>query len=172
MGDRAEMTGRARRFLADQRGVSAIEFALFAAILLPVLLVGADIGFAMHQRMAMDGILRIGAQEGMRFRPDADDDDRYAEIEGALEAAASANATGGMDNLTVWVDGPFCYCPGTPATEVSCDDGFCAEGEPRRFYLLHAQLQYRSRFVGDLSGIGLADLRSRLRVDIYSEVAP
>lgn len=172
MGRHAKMTGRrARRFMADQRGVSAIEFSLFAAILLPVLLVGADVGFAIHQRMIMDGILRIGAQEAMRFQPDVAPDERGDSIAQALRLAAGSNATGGMENLTVAVSGPLCYCPETPGAEVSCDTP-CAGGAPHRFFQLDAAMPYRSRFVGDLSAIGLADLRSRLRVDIYSQAAP
>ncbi|MCC5986487.1 MAG: pilus assembly protein [Pararhodobacter sp.] len=172
MSARADRTTRrAGRFLADQQGVSAIEFSLFAAIFLPILLIATDIGFAMHQRMIMDGVLRIGAQEGLRFGPEDALDHRATGIAAALQAAADANATNRMENLAVTVAGPFCYCPQSPDSEAQCTES-CAEGAPRPFFRLGAEMPYRSLFLGELSGVELTQLRTRLRVDIYSQVAP
>lgn len=54
-----------RNFLRSQAGVSALEFSLLAPIILLGSLSVADIAFLAYQRMAIDQILRIGAQQAM-----------------------------------------------------------------------------------------------------------
>ena len=157
--------------LADQSGVSAIEFSVFAAILVPILLLAFDVGFAIHQRMIMDAILRLGMQEAMRFDPLVTSDERGVLINTALTEAVGALATGRMDPLAVSVAGPLCHCPEALETQVPCDS-ICAAGAPHEAYALSAQMTYRSLFVGDLAGLQPIVLRSRAWVQVYTQVVP
>jgi Flp pilus assembly protein TadG len=58
------LLSRVRRLGED--GVSAVEFALIAPILFLSLLAMVDVGFAIHERMTIDHVLRAGAQEHRR----------------------------------------------------------------------------------------------------------
>jgi hypothetical protein len=61
-----QLLSRVRRLGED--GVSAVEFALIAPILFLSLLAMVDVGFAIHERMTIDHVLRAGAQEAMTTR--------------------------------------------------------------------------------------------------------
>ncbi len=158
-------------FLTDQRGVSAIEFTIISAILLPILLIATDIGFAVHQRMIMDSILRSGMQEAMRFRPSLTPDVRREQISWALREAAGAMSTNRMTQLELVVSGPLCHCPQAVSLPVSCESD-CAGSEPQQAFALTARLPYRSLFVGDLAGLQPVTLQSRAWVQVYSQDQP
>jgi pilus assembly protein CpaE len=52
-------------FTACERGVAAVEFALFAPMLFLSLVTAADLGLALYDRMALDHVLRAGALPAM-----------------------------------------------------------------------------------------------------------
>ncbi|MFD1913040.1 TadE/TadG family type IV pilus assembly protein [Halodurantibacterium flavum] len=54
-----------RRFLSCTSGASAIEFALVAPVLMGLMLVMVDLGMAVGEKMAIDQLLRAGAQLAM-----------------------------------------------------------------------------------------------------------
>lgn len=60
------------RFLRDERGVSAVEFALTAPVLLISLLGVVDVGTAVYKRADMEAALRAGIQYFMNGGEDLD----------------------------------------------------------------------------------------------------
>ena len=54
-----------RRAKGDEAGASAVEFGMFAPILLFGVLMTVDIGMALGERMEMDHIVRAGAESAM-----------------------------------------------------------------------------------------------------------
>ncbi len=89
------------RLLRDCRGVSAVEFALLAPVLVGSLIAMVDIGLALGERMAMDRGIRAGASAAMAEITDT------AVIRGVVEEAAR-----GADTVTVTV-GEQCECAGS-----------------------------------------------------------
>jgi pilus assembly protein CpaE len=61
-----------RRLAADERGASAVEFALFAPLLVGCLLLMVDIGLLVGTRMGLDRNVRAGAQAAMALNNDAE----------------------------------------------------------------------------------------------------
>lgn len=148
-----------RRFFRRQRGASAIEFTIIASIMLPVTLIATDIGLAVHQRMVMDNVLRMASASAMI--PGATHDD----ILSALNTAAATYATGRMQQMTVNVAGPSCFCVGG----ANICGSPCADGLQRASYTLDAHLVYKSIFVGAAGAIFPDGLQSTLRVETLVE---
>lgn len=90
-------TERLRR---DCQGVSAVEFALFAPILVGSFIAMVDLGLATGERMAIDRGIRAGASAAMAEITDT------AVIRGVVEEAAS-----GVDTVNVIV-AEQCECGG------------------------------------------------------------
>lgn len=110
-------------FLADRRGVSALEFALIAPVLSTVLVLGWDGWMMINQATDMRTAVQTGA--------------RYYQIGGSDDAAAKTAA------LAAWVHKPAdgaltvaraCYC----GTSVSDCSTTCASGTPSTYLTLTA----------------------------------
>lgn len=145
-----------RRFWDGEQGVSAVELALILPFVLSLLLIMADLGFAVHQRMTMSHILRLGAESAMRG-------DDANEIADTLEAAVDNHATARMAALDVAAPREECRCPETGETDVDCTTTCAAGVAPDRYYQFSASLPYRSLLLGERLDI---TLRSRLRVQV------
>ena len=130
----------------DERGASAVEFALLAPLLVMACLATVDVGMAISERMNMDSVLRTGSEGAM---VDLGED----EVEALVEDAASESfnvapddngdiGTGSPTDLDVTVD-RFCSCPGSGNEPVDCETGSCAGSvEPYLFYRLTAEKTY------------------------------
>ena len=133
--------GHLHRMLCCSAGVSAVEFALLA----PVLVIGAfgtaDAGMAVHERMMIGQALRAGAERAMAGADEA-------RIREALAVVASDNFTVSWDGdpegdaapagtLVLDVE-TYCACPGAEFTELSCTGTCASAGAPARFYRLSA----------------------------------
>jgi uncharacterized membrane protein len=103
-----------RRLIASTRGASALEFALFAPMVILGLLVMTDIGIAVGTRMELDRNVRAGAQAAMSLNND----------EAAIEAIVLASA-GAPDDIDIDVT-QTCVCGGTAA---DCTLA-CVSGDP------------------------------------------
>lgn len=148
-------------FLRDETGVSAVEFALIAPLLVMMLLMMTDFGMAIQQRMTMNHILRIGAEAAMRGASDA-------QIAATLQAAVDDHATARMSTLTVAPPMRMCRCPQTGNLPVACTED-CAGGEaPDLFHEFSATLPYRSILMGE--GLDIT-LRGRLLVQVLPDFA-
>jgi Flp pilus assembly protein TadG len=102
-----------RRFAQDQRGVSAIEFALTVPVLLISLLGVVDIGNVVYQRADMESALRAGVQYFMNGGDDLS----------KAEQVVNESWTTKPQGVVVTAD-KFCLC-GTAlhACTTLCGDG-------------------------------------------------
>jgi pilus assembly protein CpaE len=89
---------RQRAIANCEKGVSALEFAIFAPMLCLGLLAMIDVGMSVALRMELDRNVRSGAQAAITL------DNPALLIEGIVELSA-----GNPDDLTVRVD-QVCFC--------------------------------------------------------------
>jgi pilus assembly protein CpaE len=112
-------------------GVSATEFAFFAPILVFGLLTATDLGMAAFQKIAVDQVLRSGAQVAM-IDPGVD------KVRNALTSTAIQNFS--LDSSTpetgkqlISVNAErYCTCPGNSAVRVVCST-ICSGAVPATF---------------------------------------
>ena len=135
-----------RRATADERGASAVEFALVAPVLVVACLATVDLGMAISQKMDVDQSLRAASQGAML---DLGED----EVEDLAKAVAAENSTIAPDSgaaatdLDIAVD-RFCACPESVSAAVDCETGTCAdEASPYVFYRLTAEKEFASLFL-------------------------
>jgi Flp pilus assembly protein TadG len=101
-----------QKFSRDESGVSAVEFALIAPVLLFSLLGVVDIGNVVYQRSDMESALRSGIQYFMNGGDD------LARAEAVVNDAWTTKPEG----VSVVAE-RFCLCDTTPhACNVLCDD--------------------------------------------------
>ena len=116
----------ARAFLGRENGVSAVEFALLAPILVFAVLAMLDLGLALYERMTMDRLLRGGAQAAMS-------DPGRPHVIAVIEASAE-------DEFDFEVDR---YCACRVDLDAVVDPCTCADGsQPAIFYKLEAARDY------------------------------
>lgn len=125
--------------LRDQRGVSAVEFALIAPILLGGLLSMVDLGLAATERMSLDHVLRAGAQAAMAEK----DKERILKV---LEATASEHFALGGSVTQTSAENPVvlsvkCICSGENATEEECT-ACTASPQAHVYYRISAEKLY------------------------------
>ena len=149
-----------RRFIRDTDGVSAIELALIAPFVLAMLLLMTDLGFAIHQRMAMNYILRLGGEAAMMGAYDE-------EIAETLNQAVIDHATTRMEDLDIKPPARVCRCSGADDIEVSCTQPCPNDGAMDIYVELSAEMPYRSILMGDTLNI---TLRSELQVQILADL--
>lgn len=99
----SRMRPRSARLARCEAGVAAIEFALFAPMIIIGTLMMVDVGRAVGARMEMDRNVRAGAQAAMSLNND------LSSIRGIILAS-----TENPDDLTVDV-GMQCACAGVSA---------------------------------------------------------
>jgi pilus assembly protein CpaE len=140
------LPGRVRARLAalsrDQRGVSAVEFALIGPVLFLGLVSTVDIGLAVTERMNLDHVLRAAAQSAMS-------DQGQDSVRKALEGIASRNftvaspTTGSVaGNVVTLSVERFCACADNLSARVTCS-ATCAESAPTlAYYRMTARKAY------------------------------
>lgn len=143
----AGQTGRQRlaKLLRCERGVSAIEFGLISPLLFFSLLAMTDVGFALHDRIRVDHVLRAGAQPAMR---DAGEAQVLATLAATARESYTVGAVGGPETIAVAAD-RFCICPSTGATDTTCTSTCTVE--PTRFYTLSASKSYQGIFLPEIA---------------------
>lgn len=117
--------------VTDQRGASALEFALIAPILAIALLGTVDVGRALTEQMTLGSLLRTAAQAALAGG------DKVL-IERVLDAA---NDDASIEFI---VGEPGCSCPESPAVLVSCY-ATCAGSASTS---IHFSLTANKEFVG------------------------
>lgn len=151
---KAHRHGSVRRFYADETGVAAIEFALLAPLVIFGLLAMADIGLAVRDRMALDHIVRVGAQTAVS-------DTGTGSVRTALTSASAGSLTRASSISALSVDVvQECACPNAPAVAVACTTECPAQKPPFIFYTLSAQTVSAGILLPDLP------LASRARVQV------
>ena len=125
----------AKQFMRSTAGISAVEFALIVPILALMLLAMLEVGNAIHNRMALDSVLRAGAQEAMN--PQAERPD----IETAME---DAPGPAGREHIVR----TFRACPedfvvgGNPLSTSGPESCNGDSSEPYRFYELEVEFEH------------------------------
>jgi pilus assembly protein CpaE len=148
--------------LSDERGASAIEFALLLPVLVFACMATVDLGLALNQKLELDQSLRAGAQGLMAGdydnKPDATT--KVKKLVETIDAEASAaDANNQIETATnkiqVAVD-RFCMCPEDLATKVDCTAKVCTNSVKRyKFYQISGQQNYDTMYLpADISLTG------------------
>jgi pilus assembly protein CpaE len=134
-----------RSWRGSDDGLAAVEFAIFAPVLILMVLTALDMGFAVYQRMTMDHVLRSGAQFAM-----VDPEGGAAAVQQVLQSTATKNfspsevAPAGSPNTedTIQTGQPaklrltaerYCACPEAISTAVNCAS-VCTGTQPTYIY--------------------------------------
>lgn len=112
-------------FWRRQDGVSAVEFALIAPVMIGALLGMVDIGMAISERMSIDHVVRAAAQV-------ATSDPGAATVQQVLEDLSAGK---GYEVVADY----YCPCPGDEACAEPCSDPAAHTG-----YLLRVETTYVS----------------------------
>jgi len=129
-----EKPARLGKFIADRRGLAAVEAALFIPIFLFATLAVFDLGRAGASKMELDQALRAGAQVSMINI--TDESEVLAATLAALDEAASGSYL--EDGLcapdATCLDVSF-QCECTPGVEATCASICGGSGDPPPAYL-------------------------------------
>ena len=139
---RRRMSARLRHAADCQSGVSAVEFALIAPLLVFGLLATWDVGLAAYERITMDHVLRAGAQSAMV-------DPGNPDVVKVLEATADLNFLLVRKKTKFSTREPihlssrrFCACPDNKDVEVACGFVCPSAAKPFGYYRLTAKKVY------------------------------
>ncbi len=137
---------RAIDFPADNRGTSAIEFALTAPILIIGLLIVTDVGLAVNERMVLDQATRSGAELAMNSVDDTATLESMvvSSATGAYGLALNDVASGDIPQVDVT---QFCECPDAPGTAVTCTNLCTGEIVPSTYWHFATTKAYNGIFV-------------------------
>lgn len=143
----ARAAASCKRLIGGREGVSAVEFGLFAPILFFALIATADLGLALNERMAIDHILRAGAQTAMT-------DPGEQRVLDVMTATAAPNFPPPADpavepDLTMSVV-RYYACPETPETAVPASTTCAGSAPTFRFYRIGGSKTYQGWIIPDL----------------------
>ncbi|QRM27646.1 TadE/TadG family type IV pilus assembly protein [Microvirga sp. VF16] len=136
--------------MENERGLSAIEFALIVPLFVIGFVMTADIGLAAHQRMTIDHVLRAGAQSAM-MDPGASTVQTVLEtVAGDTFAIGSSTPSGGKPPLTFTIE-RYCVCPSNQGAKVLCST-ICTGTAPATlaFYSLSGSSTYTGMLIPNL----------------------
>lgn len=122
-------------------GVSAIEFALLAPMLVLALLATVDVGLALTERMTIDHVLRAGAQSATAGVDVAAIDQVLRTTAANNFTLAAPGATGDDSALALTVS-RVCACAEQPGTAVACSTTCAGSASTQIFYDLAGQKTY------------------------------
>ncbi|WP_322893431.1 MULTISPECIES: TadE/TadG family type IV pilus assembly protein [unclassified Yoonia] len=132
---------RIRGVIHNEDGVSAVEFALLAPMLVFALLAMVDLGFAISERMTIGHILRAGAQSATENVGTTAIDRILRTTAADMMAVAEPGTTGDDTSLALSVQ-LICTCATQPGVGVACTTT-CAGDQPTQiFYALSGTKTY------------------------------
>lgn len=130
---------KAAELRQSERGVSAIEFALVAPVFAIALVLMVDVGLALYERMAIDHVLRSGAQAAMA-------DPGAADVLKIMQSTESANVDPGRAAVTLDPPARFCACPENagvdPGSAPACTAVCTSSAPPYVYYRMSASATY------------------------------
>lgn len=144
-----------RRLWSDLRGVSAVEFALVAPLLVFGSISTVDAGIAVYEKMMIGQVLRSGAHLAIAA-------DSVADVQTMLEATAAdnftvASGTPADGELAVAVTN-YCICAADTSTQVTCTTTCSGGADPLEFYTLSADKTYTGLFLPAFQLSGTIDV--------------
>ncbi len=118
--------------LLDTRGVSAVEFAIFAPMLILLAIGTTDLGMGFYRRMQVESAAQAGAQ--------------YALLHG-FDATAISTAVTSATNFSGIAASPapsqFCGCPSSAGISAMSCSSICSSGSsPGTYVSVSAQAAY------------------------------
>ncbi|WP_175493873.1 TadE/TadG family type IV pilus assembly protein [Microvirga guangxiensis] len=157
--------GLTAAFQRNRDGVSAIEFSLFAPILMLGFVAVSDLAFLAQQKMSMDHVLRAAAQEAMKDKSASSTAPEVTKILNLVAAegfaVGSTTPVGGKPPLTVSAS-RYCVCPDNisgphlPACAAVCT----GEKLPVAFYEITAESRSTSMILPSTA------LKSKIQVQV------
>lgn len=157
-GRRVRARRAVTRLLRSRSGVSAVEFALLAPVLVLMALATADAGMAIYQKMMIGQVLRAGAQ--MALLGTDQDGIRSVLEEVARKNFTLAGETATGDALAITVSS-YCGCPGEAVVQISCT-GVCDSGlAPADFYDLAASKSFQGIILPSFTISGSLDVMAQ-----------
>ncbi|NKX43192.1 TadE/TadG family type IV pilus assembly protein [Roseicyclus persicicus] len=155
---RVRAMGRALgRFGGGSEGSVAVEFGLFAAMLVPVFVLAFDLGFLLRERIVMEHTLRAGIFAAIQ--PDS----TRTTVEDAMQAAF-AGQDGARVTLETLSVAESCFCPDAPAQAVSCT-ATCEPDAVFGAYTISLSLGYDGVLLPSAVQSGLGMLGATIRVE-------
>jgi len=147
-------------FYKEDSGVAAIEFGIFAAVLVPLFLIATDIGFILRERIVLEHVLRMGAYTAIADNPSP------ARVEDVMRRALEDQQSPRITPTALLVDST-CFCRLQPAADISCSVS-CAPDNRIEAYEMQVAVDYNSIFMPHALSLNLSMLTARLRVEIPS----
>lgn len=132
---------RFRNAAGAEDGVSAVEFALLAPMLVFALLATVDVGLALTERMAIDHVLRSGAQSAT-VAANVSTIDQVLRITAANNFTVAEPGAAGDDTSLALAVERICSCAGQPGTAVDCSTTCSGEAPTQIFYTLAGEKTY------------------------------
>ena len=132
---------RLRRLLRADEGVSAVEFALLAPMLVFALLATVDVGLALTERMAINHVLRAGAQSATVAKDVSAIDQVLRTTASENFTVAAAGAAGDDATLALRAE-RVCSCAEQPGIAVGCSTTCAADAPTQVFYALAGEKTY------------------------------
>lgn len=147
-------------FAGDDAGVSAVEFALLAPMLVFALLATVDLGLALTERMTIGHILRAGAQ-GATEDVGITSVDRILRTTAAKNMTVAAAGTTGDDSSLALTVSRICSCPDQPSVAVACSATCTGSAPTQIFYALSGQKTYAGLILPRFSQSGSLQVQVR-----------
>ena len=151
---------RLRGLLRREDGASAVEFALCAPVFIFACIMMADIGFAVHERMSLDHVLRSAAQMAMA-------DPGEEEVQSVLESTASKHFTVASEGTDIVEDAVivdaarYCACPDNRTVSVACTTVCTGTVPTFTFYGMSAAKSYDGMILPPISFNAHLDVQVR-----------
>lgn len=139
---------RIRRFSSDDRGASAVEFAMIAPVMVIMLTGLLDYALAALHRMELESAARSGAQYAMIDSSDTS----------VIETTVQNSTNLDVADMTVTIT-EFCEC--SDGSSVDCS-GTCVSGDVRGYMQISASYDY-SPFIlpGTMTLTGESTIRTQ-----------
>ena len=142
-----------RRFGRDDRGAAVVELALIAPVLALMFILAVDLGLAVNEKMAVDHVMRVGAETAMADPGESKVQDVLEQTAGenfsvVMDSSSSSSYSMGSDGIAVGVT-RFCACPTARSVAVACTST-CTGKTPLAFYRLDSRKEYSGIFLSSI----------------------
>jgi Flp pilus assembly protein TadG len=142
-----------RKLARDERGAAVVELALIAPVLALMLLLAVDVGLAVNEKMAVDHVMRVGAETAMADPGASKVQDVLEQTAGenfsvVMDSSSSSSYSMGSDGIAVGVS-RFCACPNARSVAVACTST-CTGKTPLAFYRLDSRKEYSGIFLSSI----------------------
>jgi pilus assembly protein CpaE len=146
----------------SEEGVSAVEFALIAPVLVAALVAAVDVGLSLYERMTIDHVLRAGAQAAIS-------DPGTDQVLKVLQTTAAKNfpPVEGEPSALSFDPEPvrYCACPENPdvdpASAPACSATCAASAPTYIYYRMTARKTYDSMFIPEFALSSMVQVQIR-----------